>query len=169
MDVRKMATCSAKMTSKSGANGKATLVVCPFASTKYRIRGKGALASKTFCARVNNLPCSVSTTSVNTNIPTFTGTGNKTTTVANVPSVRKGKAMAFSVLSRITGYSIPKGAKVSLDVAGQSRPYCAVVKKSVKGLKPGNCKISVQVTPKPSAENTRPAISRFVIRMKVTK
>ena len=169
MDVRKMATCSAKMTSKSGANGKATLVVCPFASTKYRIRGKGALASKTFCARVNNLPCSVSTTSVNTNIPTFTGTGNKTTTVANVPSVRKGKALAFSVLSRITGYSIPKGAKVSMNIAGQSRPYCAVVKKSVKGLKPGNCKISVQVTPKPTAENTRPAISRFVIKMKVTK
>jgi hypothetical protein len=169
MDIRKMAACSILMASRSGANGKATLVVCPSTSTKYRIRGKGALASKTFCARVNNLPCSVSTTSVNTNIPTFTGTGNKTTTVANVPSVRKGKALAFSVLSRITGYSIPKGAKVSLDVAGQSRPYCAVVKKSVKGLKPGNCKISVQVTPKPSAENTRPAISRFVIRMKVTK
>jgi hypothetical protein len=169
MDVRKMAACSAKMTSKSGANGKATLVVCPYSSTKYRIRGKGALASKTFCARVNNLPCSVSTTSVNTNIPNFTGTGNKTTNVANLPSVRKGKALAFSVLSRITGYSIPKGAKVSLNIAGQSRPYCAVVGKSVKGLKPGNCKIGVQVTPKPTAENKRPPVSKFVIKMKVTK
>jgi hypothetical protein len=169
MNVRKMAACSSKMTSRSGSDGKATLVVCPYASTKYRIRGKGALASKTFCARINNLPCSVSTTSVNTNIPTFTGTDNKTTTVAKVPTVRRGKALAFSVLSRITGYSIPKGAKVSMNIAGQSRPYCAVVKKAVKGLKPGNCKISVQVTPKPTAENTRPPTSRFVIKMKVTK
>jgi len=175
--VRTTATCSAQLTSKSGTTGKAKLVICaPYASTKYRIRGSGALATKSFCVRVNNLPCRVSSSSVNTNV-TFVNTNttnwigtdlNTSTGAAKVPTVRKGKTLALSIFSQLAGYSIPKDAKVSLDIAGQSRPYCAVVGKSVKGLRPGNCKLTVEVKQySPSIKGFR--VSNFTIKMKVTK
>jgi hypothetical protein len=182
--VRTTATCSAQLTAKSGSDGKAKLVICaPYASTKYRIRGSGALATKSFCVRVNNLPCTVSSSSVNTNTTvvntnvTFTntnttnwiGTDLRTSTGASkVPTVRKGKTLAFSKFSQMAGYSVPKDAKVSIKIASQSRTYCAAVGTKVKGLKPGNCKVAVVVKQySPSIKGFR--IANFAIKMKVTK
>ena len=182
--VRTAATCSAQLTAKSGLDGKAKLVICaPYASTKYRIRGSGALATKSFCVRVNNLPCTVSSSSVNTNTPlvntnvTFTNTNttnwigtdvNTTTGALKVPTVRKGKTVAFSKFSQLAGYSVPKDARVFIKIARQSRTYCAAVGTKVKGLRPGNCKIAVEVKQySPSVRGFR--VANFNIKMKVTK
>ena len=182
--VRTAATCSAQLTAKSGSDGKAKLVICaPYASTKYRIRGSGALATKSFCVRVNNLPCTVSSSSVSTNTPlvntnvTFTNTNttnwigtdvNTTTWALKVPTVRKGKIVAFSKFSQLAGYSVPKDARVFIKIARQSRSYCAAVGTKVKGLRPGNCKIAVEVKQySPSVRGFR--VANFNIKMKVTK
>lgn len=189
--VRTAATCSAQLTAKSGSDGKAKLVICaPYVSTKYRIRGSGALATKSFCVRVNNLPCTVSSSSVSTNTTlvntnttlintnvTFTNTNTtnwigsdlKTSTGASkVPTVRKGKTLAFSKFSQMAGYSVPKDAKVSIKIASQSRSYCAAIGTKVKGLRPGNCKIAVVVKQySPSIKGFR--IANFIIKMKVIK
>ena len=182
--VRTAATCSAQLTAKSGSDGKAKLVICaPYASTKYRIRGSGALATKSFCVRVNNLPCTVSSSSVSTNTPlvntnvTFTNTNttnwigtdvNTTTGALKVPTVRKGKIVAFSKFSQLAGYSVPKDARVFIKIARQSRTYCAAVGTKVKGLRPGNCKIAVEVKQySPSVRGFR--VANFNIKMKVTK
>ena len=182
--VRTAATCSAQLTAKSGSDGKAKLVICaPYASTKYRIRGSGALATKSFCVRVNNLPCTVSSSSVSTNTPlvntnvTFTNTNttnwigtdvNTTTGALKVPTVRKGKTVAFSKFSQLAGYSVPKDARVFIKIARQSRTYCAAVGTKVKGLRPGNCKIAVEVKQySPSVRGFR--VANFNIKMKVTK
>jgi hypothetical protein len=56
--VRK-AGCGTTPTVSTGANGRATVHLCPSVSTKYRVRGQGALASKVICVRVNRLNCGV--------------------------------------------------------------------------------------------------------------
>jgi len=175
--VRTTATCSAQLTSKSGTTGKAKLVICaPYASTKYRIRGSGALATKSFCVRVNNLPCRVSSSSVNTNV-TFVNTNttnwigtdlNTSTGASKVPTVRKGKTLVFSKFSQMAGYSVPKDARVNIKIARQSRTYCVAIYTKVKGLRPGNCKIAVEVKQySPSIKGFR--VANFIIKMKVTK
>jgi hypothetical protein len=61
--VRK-ASCSSTPTISTGANGRATMRLCPSVSTKYRVRGQGALASKVICVRVNGLNCGVTQAAV---------------------------------------------------------------------------------------------------------
>jgi hypothetical protein len=56
--VRK-ASCSSTPTISTGVNGRATMRLCPSVSTKYRVRGQGALASKVICVRVKGLNCGV--------------------------------------------------------------------------------------------------------------
>ena len=149
MRVRTNAGCSAMMVSKTGSNGQATLVICPSASTKYRIRATGAVATKTICVRVNNVPCGVSSSSVNT------GTGSYTPEiVSKVAVVKKGKVTSFTTINKTSKVSVPKGAKVVLVVAVTTRKFCSIVGTSVKALLPGSCSLSVKVTPKGSKKTT---------------
>ena len=63
------------------------------------------------------------------------------------------KTLAMSVKKPVTGASIakfaklniPKSSKVSLSVASSFKKFCQVRGTSVKGLKPGLCKVSVRV------------------------
>ena len=63
--VRK-AGCSTTPTVSTGANGRATVRLCPSVSTKYRVRGQGALASKVICVRVNGINCGVAAATTGT-------------------------------------------------------------------------------------------------------
>ena len=141
MGVKTSAGCSSMMSTKTAANGKATLVVCPSTSTKYRIRGTGAIASKTICVRVNNVPCGVSSSSV-----------NSPTAVSKIAVMKKGKVTSFTTINKTAKVTIPKGAKVVLVVAATSKKYCSISGTSVKAIKPGSCSISVKVTPKATAK-----------------
>ena len=159
MSVRTNAGCSAIMTTTSASNGQATLVLCPSASTKYRVRGTGAVGSQTICVQVNNAPCTVSATSVNTgtptNTPTYTNTNTYTpTVVSKVAVMKKGKVTSFTTINKTAKVSIPKGAKVVLVVAVTTKKFCSVSGTSVKALLPGSCTISVKVTPKGSKKTT---------------
>jgi hypothetical protein len=63
------------------------------------------------------------------------------------------KTLAMSVKKPVTGaliakfakLNIPKSSKVSLSVASSFKKFCQVRGASVKGLKPGLCKVSVRV------------------------
>jgi hypothetical protein len=135
------AGCKAMMTATSGSNGKATLVICPTVSTKYRIRATGAVATQTICVRVNKLPCAVSAASV----------GMKSITI------KKGGVATFAVISKSTKINVPKGAKVVLVVAAKSKKFCSISGTSVKALSKGSCTVSVKVTPKATAKVKKPA------------
>lgn len=164
MSVRANAGCSAIMTTTSASNGQATLVICPTASMKYRVRGTGAVGSQTICVQVNNAPCTVSATSVNTNTPTNTNTNTPTNTNTNtytptyvaskVNVMKKGKVNSFTTINKIAKVSVPKGAKVVLVVAVTTKKFCSVSGTSIKALLPGSCTISVKVTPKGSKKTT---------------
>ena len=162
MRVKTSAGCSAMMVAKTGSNGKATLVICPSASTKYRIRGTGAIASKTICVRVNNVPCGVSSSSVNT------GSNTPTSVVSKVAVMKKGKVTSFTSINKTAKVSVPKGAKVVLVVAVTTKKFCSISGTSVKALKAGTCSISVKVTPKATAKVKKPKTTTTKIKIKVT-
>jgi len=63
--VRK-AGCSTTPSVTTGANGRTSVRLCPSESTKYRIRGKGALASRVICVRVKGVNCGVAQASTPT-------------------------------------------------------------------------------------------------------
>jgi hypothetical protein len=161
MGVKTSAGCSSMMSTKTAANGKATLVVCPSTSTKYRIRGIGAIASKTICVRVNNVPCGVSSSSVNT--PTYTPTA----AVSKIAVMKKGKVTSFTTINKTTKVSVPKGAKVVLVVAVTSKKFCSISGTSVKALKAGSCSLSVKVTPKATAKVKKPKTTTTKIKITI--
>jgi len=51
------AGCSSTPSVSTNANGTATVRFCPSSSTKYRIRGQGAIASRIICVRVKGITC----------------------------------------------------------------------------------------------------------------
>ena len=170
MRVKANAGCSAMMVAKTGSNGKATLVICPTASTKYRVRATGALATKTVCVRVNNVPCGVSSTSVNTptNTPTYTDTYTPVI-VSKVAVMKKGKVTSFTTINKTAKVKIPKGAKVVLVVAVTTKKFCSISGTSVKALLPGSCTISVKVTPKATAKVKKPKTTTTKIKITIKK
>jgi hypothetical protein len=165
MGVKSSAGCSATLSAKTASNGKATLVVCPSTSTKYRIRGTGAIASKTICVRVNNIACGVSSTSVNT--PTFTPTNTPTAVVSKIAVMKKGKITSFTTINKTAKVKIPKGAKVVLVVAVTTKKFCSISGTSVKALKAGTCSISVRVTPKATAKVKKPKTTTTKIKITI--
>lgn len=171
MGVKTSAGCSAKLSTKTASNGKATLVVCPSTSTKYRIRGTGAIASKTICVRVNNVACGVSSTSVNTPTftPTFTPTDTPAVVVSKVAVMKKGKVTSFTSINKTAKVKIPKGAKVVLTVAAASKKICSLAGTSIKAIKPGTCSISVKVTPKATAKVKKPKATTTKIKITIKK
>jgi hypothetical protein len=163
MGVKTSAGCSATLSAKTASNGKATLVVCPSTSTKYRIRGTGAIASKTICVRVNNVPCGVSSSSVNTG----TSTNTPTAVVSKIAVMKKGKITSFTTINKTAKVKIPKGAKVVLVVAVTTKKFCSISGTSVKALKAGTCSISVRVTPKATAKVKKPKTTTTKIKITI--
>ena len=68
------AGCSTTPSVLTNANGTATVRFCPASSTKYRIRGQGAIASRVICIRVKGVNCGV----VQTSSPTTSKVTTKT-------------------------------------------------------------------------------------------
>jgi len=172
LSVSTSANCGAIMLAKSNATGKATLVICPTASTKYRIRGKGAVATKAFCVVVNGLQCGV-TASSTTTVPIVTTPTNTTTNIpvvvaSTIASMKKGNLISFTTINKTAKVSVPKGAKVVLVVAVTTKKFCSVSGTSVKALLPGSCSISVIVTPNATAKVKKPKTTTTKIKIKIT-
>lgn len=64
--------CSMTPSVSTSANGTATVRFCPSMSTKYRIRGQGAIASRVICVRVKGVNCGFAQATVSTPAPTVT-------------------------------------------------------------------------------------------------
>ena len=159
MRVRSFASCSSVMTTKTDAKGKSVFKLCPSVSTKYRIRGKGALASKPFCVVVGGKPC-VSAASLNST------SGAQT---IKISTVKRGKSITFASINKNAKISVSKGAKVVLVVAASSKKVCSVKGTTVKGLKAGKCSLSVKVTPKATAKVKKPKTKTTKVSVTVAK
>ena len=163
MRVRTSAACTNVMTTKTDAKGKSVFKLCPSVSTKYRIRGKGALASKPFCVVVGGKPC-VSAASLTSPSPS-----PSSSTTSKISTVKRGKSITFASIKKNANISVSKGAKVVLVVAASSKKVCSVNGTTVKGLKAGKCSLSVKVTPKATAKIKKPKTMTTKVVVTVAK
>lgn len=111
--VERSATCSSTTSGATGTDGKLKLTLCPSTSTKYRVRGKGSVATLAFCVVVGGKPCaSGSTTSVTAVAQTTAtpATGQTTRTV------RRGRSVLTRNLLRPS-----TGAKFTYRTTGTCR------------------------------------------------
>lgn len=80
MGINTSAACSTKKTAITDSSGKAKIRLCVKKSTKLRVRGKGALGSRSFCLRVNGKPCAAT-------VPT-TNMGSRLMSASATPTMR---------------------------------------------------------------------------------
>ena len=170
MSVKKLANCTAVLTAKTNAAGKATLTMCPLTSTKYRIRGRGAIATKTFCVIVNGVKCGATAGSIAVTSPVMTpGNTPSYAPQVKISTVKRGKSITFASINKNAKISVAKGAKVVLVVAASSKKVCSVKGTTVKGLAAGKCSISVKVTPKATAKVKKPKTTTTKVSVTVAK
>jgi hypothetical protein len=151
MSVSSAAKCKATMQTRSLASGKSTFKLCPTSSTRYRIRGKGALASQSFCVVVNGVSCTP-----------------KNGAVSKTAKTKTGKKISFASVNKVAKVAIPRGAKIALTVDKNSRTVCSVRGTTIAALKPGTCRLRVAVTPKATAKVKKPKTKTTRVNVMVT-
>jgi hypothetical protein len=77
-----------------------------------------------------------------------------------VPRVAIKSKTAGVSIARQAGVSIAPGSKVSIRVAKASKKICKVSRGKLMALKPGNCKVTVTVTPKKTKKVKKPKAVR---------
>lgn len=83
------------------------------------------------------------------------------TPVAAKPQVRKGKTISATSIAKTAALAIPKGARVVTTVSAKSKKFCSLSRpNTVRGLKKGNCVVSISVTPKKSKQVPKPKTIR---------
>ena len=169
MGVKKLANCTAVMTAKTNAAGKASLTICPLVSTKYRIRGKGAVATKTFCVVVNGVKCGATGSLTQVAAPVAAPVFTTPVAAIKISKVKRGKTISFATIKKNSKITVAKGAKVVLVVAASSKKVCSVKGTTVKGLKAGKCSLSVKVTPKATAKVKKPKTKTTKVSITVSK
>ena len=73
------------------------------------------------------------------------------------PTLKRGKSLKVTTLTRRVKFKVPRGARVATQVAKSSRSRCVVQGKSIRSLnKRGTCRITISVTPKPTKKVKKP-------------
>lgn len=132
--------CVSQYSATTGKDGKATFKFCAASSTKFRIRGKGALASKTVCVVVKGKPCAAPTYSASPSGSSSAVTVIKTLNVKKASKVALKKLLA-PAKGATASYGIGGGkCKISSGylVAQKTTGWCVLnmtqrVKKKVNG------------------------------------
>ena len=80
------------------------------------------------------------------------------TPAQSTPGVKKGKSISAKSIASNAGTTIPSGSKVVLSIASSSKSICSVVSPNsgVRGIKAGNCRITIKITPKATAKVKKP-------------
>lgn len=133
-------SCVSSYSATTGKNGKATFKFCAASSTKFRIRGKGALASKTICVVVKGKACSAPTYAASPSASTPTVKVVKTVNVKKASKTALKKLLAPAKNATAT-YGIGGGkCKISNGflVAQKTSGWCVLnmtqrTKKKVNG------------------------------------
>jgi hypothetical protein len=77
------------------------------------------------------------------------------------PKVKKGKTISATSIAKSAALAIPKGARVVTTVSAKSKKICSLSRaNTVRGLKKGNCVVSIAVTPKKSKQIHKPKTIR---------
>jgi len=105
-------SCVSQFSATTGKNGKATFKFCAASSTKFRIRGKGALASRTVCVVVKGKPCAAPTYTS----PTYSASPSGSSTAVKVVKTVNVKKASRVALKKLLAPA--KGATASYGIGG---------------------------------------------------
>lgn len=73
------------------------------------------------------------------------------------PTLKRGKALKVTTLTRRVKFTVPRGARVVTKVAASSRSRCVLQGTSLRALnKKGTCRLTISVTPKPTKKVKKP-------------
>lgn len=131
--VRK-AGCATTPTVSTGASGRATVRLCPTQSTKYRVRGQGALASRVICVRVKGVNCGVAQAIASTTTPTVTTKFYSRQRLVPLTSIIKPSKNA-TLRWRVTGGCSIKGKNLATGL--KSKTCTLHLQQDVKSKKNG--------------------------------
>lgn len=129
--VGRSATCASTTSGATGADGKLKFTLCPTTSTKYRVRGKGSVATLAFCVVVGGRACGADPQSA-TNSPATTAQVGRT--------LRTGQSVLLKSLLRPAA-----GAKSSYRTTGACRVRGA---RFVAATKATTCRLILSQTVK---------------------
>lgn len=132
--VRAASSCSTG-SSPSDSAGKISLVLCPSSSTRYRLRGQGAVATLAFCVIVNNKPCGTSTRTV-VNSPTSTSGTTAKKTLARKKIVNLQTLLPVSKGYKAT-YRVSGGCQISktMLITSNGKSNCRLVMTQARMVK----------------------------------
>ncbi len=143
-------------TDKVTAAGVRAAGVRAMASSLSLAAGTGGGA---FTARVNSGGSSTSSggSTGATTAPTAT---TVTPVVVKTPTVVRGKTLTVVSALTTAGTTVVKGSKTSVVVATASKKICSATSTTIKGLKAGNCSLTVTVTPAKVTKTTNTTVTK---------
>ena len=147
-------------TDKVTAAGVRASGVRAMASSLSLAAGTGGGA---FTARVNSGGSSTSSGGSSSGGSTATTTPTATTVtpvVVKTPTVLKGKTLTVVSALTTAGTTVVKGSKTSVVVATASKKICSATSTTIKGLKAGNCSLTVTVTPAKVTKTTNTTVTK---------
>jgi hypothetical protein len=129
--VARSATCASTTSGSTGVDKTLKITLCPTTSTRYRIRGRGFIATLPFCVIVDGKPC--------------------TTLQATAPQTLKLKSRFLTVGKSLTAkqiaglYKLPTRGNYKV-TSNLSKSTCRTSKSLIIPLRPGTCKLVLTET-----------------------
>ena len=87
---------------------------------------------------------------------------------AKISTVKKGKTILLATAVKKSGGKIPAKSRIVVSMTAASKKVCRVTGTRIKGLKKGNCTITVKVTPPRTKKVPRPKTTTTKVRIAVT-
>jgi hypothetical protein len=81
-------------------------------------------------------------------LPGGTVVASQNQTAKKTLKMNTKKAVTGKAIAQFVSLKLPKNSKISVKISASSKKVCKVVKTSVRGIKPGICRITVSVKPR---------------------
>ena len=140
--------CSPSSSVSSSSQGRAIVRVCPTRSGFWYVKTRGAIPSRSFWVTV---------------VPKSGSTNSPSITSASKITLRKTKTISSKALATHVKIRVPSGAKIYVRVLPASSKICRMTKSGIQGIKTGNCRVQIRVTPVKGKATTK-SISLVVSR-----
>lgn len=153
--------CTQILSALTDANGVATLKICPSISGEYKVVTAGAVASKPLIYNVLGrpspaiIPAAPSQNSAPVAAPAPAAIAEKAKLTMRLKQKTAGATLATQI-----GMTVTPKAKVKLTVAKASKKFCKVSGGKLVALKPGNCSVTVSVTPAKTKQVKKPKATK---------
>jgi len=86
-----------------------------------------------------------------------------------LPSMTKGKTRSVTSIANSSGLSVPKGARIVVSIAPQSKKVCSLRGGvAIRAMTKGSCVMKISVTPKATSKVKKPKTTSKTVTMKIS-